>query len=144
MNQNVEIRKKGKGEKGFTGRMEEKGWKGMKLKLGFWIGEEKRVSELTTFPPPMVDITWQSPYIMCMHRLRSLASKNHSFYSAGNSYMYKQLLSEKYNKRVSLFSSVCPLSSLYIKTVPEYPDHRTQKIHRKQDYKEGENQAKSL
>lgn len=47
--------------------MEEKGWKGswegMKLKLGFWIGDEKRVSEVTTFPPPMVDITWQSPYI---------------------------------------------------------------------------------
>jgi hypothetical protein len=32
-------------------------WKGMKLKLGFWIGDdEKRVSEETTLPP-MVDIT---------------------------------------------------------------------------------------
>lgn len=76
MNQNVEIRNKGKGKERFTGRTEEKGWKGMKLKLGFWIGEEKRVSELTTFPPPMVDITWQSPYIMCMHRLRHLLPKS--------------------------------------------------------------------
>ena len=29
---------------------------GMKLKLGFWIGEEKMVSEGTTFPP-IDDIT---------------------------------------------------------------------------------------
>lgn len=42
--------------------MEEKDWKGMKLKLGFWIGDEKSVSEGTL--PPIVDITWQSPYIL--------------------------------------------------------------------------------
>lgn len=38
----------------------------MKLKLGFWICEEKNESEgrIAPFPPePMFDITWQSPYI---------------------------------------------------------------------------------
>lgn len=46
-----------------------KGWKGMvgmKLKLGFWMEEEKSVSEFTTTFPPIVDITWQSPYILLL------------------------------------------------------------------------------
>ena len=43
-----------------TGAMEEKGWKvgieGIKLKLGFWIGDVKIASDGTTFPP-MDDMT---------------------------------------------------------------------------------------
>lgn len=51
--------------------MAEKEWKGMllmKLKLGFWIGDEKSESGETAFappPPPTIDdSTWQSPYIL--------------------------------------------------------------------------------
>lgn len=64
--------------------MEGKGWKGMvgmKLKLGFWIGEENSVS-LGTFPP-MLDITWQSPYILA----ESLLSLPNILYYIWNVYI---------------------------------------------------------
>lgn len=63
--QRIKKEKKGVENLLLTGTMEGKGWKGMvgmKLKLGFWIGEENSVS-VGTFPP-MLDITWQSPYIL--------------------------------------------------------------------------------
>lgn len=54
---------------------------GMKLKLGFWIGDENMESVDTPTPPfptPMDDSTWQSPYIF----LPSLAASPFKYISS--------------------------------------------------------------